>query len=98
MVTTDSGVTTPIQRRIFDVVVPEVLKHFDLPDLAAALAPRPLHMKNLATPLGNTELMPRARRAYAYAMEAYRVAGQASQLDIGLRREDEGVLEAYPDL
>ena len=32
--------TTPIQRQIFDVVVPEALKHYDLPGVAAALAPR----------------------------------------------------------
>jgi len=31
---------TPIRRRIFDVVIPGVLKHYDLPDLAAHLAPR----------------------------------------------------------
>lgn len=32
--------TTPIHRQIFDVVVPGVLRHYDLPDLAAAIAPR----------------------------------------------------------
>jgi hypothetical protein len=89
-------VTTPIQRRIFDAVVPGVLKHFDLPDLTAAMAPRPVRLKNLATPLGNTELLARARQAYGFATEAYRVAGQAGKLDIGLRREDESALEAYP--
>jgi len=33
---------TPIHRQIFDVVIPNVLKHYDLPDLAAHLAPRPI--------------------------------------------------------
>ena len=89
-------VTTPIQRRIFDVVVPGVLKHFDLPDLTAAMAPRPVRLKNVATPLGSTELLARVRQVYGFAAEAYRVVGQGGQLDIGLRREDEGALEAYP--
>ncbi|HEU0124502.1 MAG TPA: acetylxylan esterase [Bryobacteraceae bacterium] len=32
--------TTPIHKQIFDVVVPDVLRHYDLPALAAAISPR----------------------------------------------------------
>ena len=32
--------TTPIHRQIFDVVLPNVLRHYDLPDLATAVSPR----------------------------------------------------------
>lgn len=34
--------TTPIHRQVFDVVIPDVLRNYDLPDLAAAVAPRPV--------------------------------------------------------
>ena len=61
------------------------------------MAPRPVRMKNLATPLGNMEFLVKARQASGFASEAYRAAGQAGQLVISLRREGEEVLEAYPD-
>ena len=92
-----SIVSTPIARRIFDEVVPQVLKHFDLQDLAAAFAPKSLRMRNLATPVGATEWIARSRQSYQFTSEAYRAAGAADKLEIGLRREDESVIEAYPD-
>jgi hypothetical protein len=97
LISYQSIVSTPIARRIFDAVVPGVLKHFDLPDLAAAFAPRPLRMRNLATPLGTTEWIARARQSYQFASDAYRAVGASDKLEVGLRREDEPVIEAYPD-
>lgn len=41
---------TPIHRQIFDVVLPNVLRHYDLPDLAAALAPRRVVLGRTAMP------------------------------------------------
>lgn len=37
----------------FSILIPGILKHYDLPDLAAALAPRPLLLVNMAN---NTSL------------------------------------------
>src|SRR5262249_10354443 len=43
---------SPIHRQIFDAVIPGVLGKYDLPDLVAALAPRPVSLINLRSPAG----------------------------------------------
>ncbi|HWC00453.1 MAG TPA: hypothetical protein VG672_27290, partial [Bryobacteraceae bacterium] len=93
-----SIVRTPIHRRIFESVVPGVLKSLDLPQLVAALAPRPVVLRNLTSPLGTIEPLPRAQAEYRFARDTYQAAGAAGNLEIGLRREDEPVLEAYPPI
>jgi cephalosporin-C deacetylase-like acetyl esterase len=51
--------------------VPGVLKDFDLPDLAAAVAPRPLWILDPRTPTGALVSVDRARREYTPAERAY---------------------------
>jgi hypothetical protein len=89
---------TPIHRDIEDTIIPGVLGRYDLPDVAAALAPRPLWLTNLRSPLGT--LLPRrdAVAAYDYAQSAYLAAGKPENLRIGLRREGEPLQAAYPGL
>jgi hypothetical protein len=88
---------TPIQRKIFEIVVPGILKDLDLPELAATLAPRPVRIRNLVSPLGKVEPLSRARRAYQFTDQAYDLSGSRGKFDVGLRREDETVREAYPE-
>jgi hypothetical protein len=89
---------TPIHRDIEDNIIPGVLGQYDLPDVAAALAPRPLWLTNLRSPVGT--LLPRrdAVAAYDYAQSAYQAAGKPENLRIGLRREGEPLQAAYPGL
>jgi cephalosporin-C deacetylase-like acetyl esterase len=47
-----SMATTPVQKRIFDVVIPGVLRHYDLAQLAASVAPREVIIGNAMSPLG----------------------------------------------
>ncbi|HXX92298.1 MAG TPA: prolyl oligopeptidase family serine peptidase [Planctomycetota bacterium] len=67
-------------------MVPEALAFYDLPDLAAALAPRPLTIRrpvdSMGKPVGQEEL----ERTYQKAREAYHAAGADKSL----------VLEARP--
>lgn len=77
---------TPIHRQVFEAVVPGVLTEYDLPDLVAALAPRPVRIVNARSPLGNPLSVKEMRAAYP------------SGATVGLRREDEPVSEAYPAL
>src|SRR6185436_9986591 len=88
---------TPIQRRVFDVIIPDILNHMDLPELAAAMAPRPVRLRNLRSPLGVIEPIAKARREYKFAAEVYQLMGTSKNFDIGLRREDDRVAKAYPD-
>jgi len=89
---------TPIHRRIFEVVVPGVLGKYDLPDLVASLAPRPVALVNLRSPLGNTVLLSEAQSEYRYAQAGYAALGAADRFRCGLRRENESIAAAFPDL
>ncbi|HWQ52161.1 MAG TPA: acetylxylan esterase [Bryobacteraceae bacterium] len=79
--------TAPLHRRTFDVIVPGVLGQYDLPDLAAAVAPRPLSIvsaRSAAGPILRTE---EVKKEYSRAKHAR----------IGLRRETDNVFDAYPE-
>jgi cephalosporin-C deacetylase-like acetyl esterase len=89
---------TPIHRQIFDSVVPGVLGKYDLPDLVASLAPRPVWLVNMRSPLGNQVFLREARSEYEYAQAGYAAVGAAGALRLGLRREGESIGAAYPTL
>ncbi|MFN7922353.1 MAG: CocE/NonD family hydrolase [Bryobacteraceae bacterium] len=91
-----AAATNPIHRDLEDAVVPGVLGSYDLPDLAAAIAPRPLTIANAISPNGRLLLRAEARREYEFAAQAYRAAGAAGNLEIGLRKEGETLASAYP--
>jgi hypothetical protein len=83
---------TPIHRQIFDSVVPGVLTKYDLPDLVAAQAPKPVWILNAKSPAGTVLMRKDAVAVYEFA------SGRTDRLRIGLRRENEPVLGAYPEL
>lgn len=62
-------------RSLIDIVVPGVLKDFDLPDLAAALAPRPVYVVDTRHPNGLPMLTPAAALEYPKANVAPRPEG-----------------------
>jgi hypothetical protein len=61
----------PYHEGLTAAFVPGVLLDFDLPDLAAALAPRPLWIVDPRTPTGALVTTDRARNEYAPATRAY---------------------------
>jgi len=87
LVSYESVVSARIHRGIFEIVIPGVLRSYDLPDLAAALASRPVWIVNATDPLGH-----RARPA-----EVSRLYSQPG-IRIAERRPEQGLREVYPDL
>lgn len=63
-------------------VVPGVLEAYDLPDLAAALAPRPLTVRQALDPTGKPVFSESLGESYAAARESYRRAGAERSLDL----------------
>jgi dienelactone hydrolase len=61
-------------------VVPGALKVYDLPDLAAALAPRPLAIKGPVDPMGKPVSQAQLEETYQVAREAYKAAGAEKAL------------------
>ncbi len=65
----ESVVKGHLHRNVFESVVPGALRSYDLPQLAAALAPRPVSVVNAASPLGQRVSLAEARRLYPQAAE-----------------------------
>jgi hypothetical protein len=84
-----------IHRGIFETVIPGVLKSYDLPDLVAALAPRPVWLVNTADPVGHTAPAAEVEQNYARAREAFDRLSVKAQLQIRERRGDQPVHETY---
>jgi cephalosporin-C deacetylase-like acetyl esterase len=74
--------TYRIQRGIIENVIPGVLKAYDLPDLVAALAPRPTWIVDARDPLGYRVGSAKVRGQYAVALEAFKLSGAQDALHI----------------
>lgn len=90
--------SSPVSRRVMTGVVPGVLGNYDLPDLAAALAGKVVHLTGLRTPAGPPALRKEVIAEYAFAIEAFRAAGAEGLLRAGQRRQGESPETAYPSL
>jgi hypothetical protein len=64
-------VRTPISHNQLANVVPGVLAAYDLPELTAAVAPRPLTLRETVDPVGNPASAATVGEAYRPAREAY---------------------------
>jgi hypothetical protein len=89
---------TPIHRRIFPAVVPGVLGEYDLPDLAASVAPRPVVLLNTHTPLGSVALRQKVSKDYAITSDAFRLSNAQGAFRVGSRRESEALADAIPEM
>jgi dienelactone hydrolase len=73
-------VRSPISVNQLTNVVPGVLAYYDLPDLAALIAPRPLTIKNPVDAMGKPVSQAELEKVYARAIEAYKKAGAEKAL------------------
>ena len=86
VVSWSSVARTPVTKGQLSNVVPGALKVYDLPDLAAALAPRPLTIRRPVDAAGKPVSQEELEATYAQARAAYKAAGAEKNL----------VLEAKP--
>lgn len=77
-----SVVETPISDNQLANVVPGALAYYDLPDLAALIAPRRLAVEAPVTPTGYALPQELADAAYLPAKDAYRGQGKADQVTV----------------
>jgi dienelactone hydrolase len=68
----------------------DVLRHFDLPDLTALLAPRPCWILNAVNAQGETLAESQMSSLYHHAAEAFRQAGVPGRLRFVVHPEQEG--------
>lgn len=69
-------------RDTIEIVVPDVIRHFDLPDVAKAIAPRPLRLVGTTDAMGSPLAADLVRKEYATVTERYQSLGQANRLQI----------------
>jgi cephalosporin-C deacetylase-like acetyl esterase len=89
----ESVVTNKVHRQVFESVIPGVLKSLDLPDLAAALAPREVWIVSATDPLGHPLTAGEVRAQYGGALEAFRRAGAGGTLHIVDKKPNQSIAE-----
>lgn len=85
LVSYNSAVNHKLHRDVFESVVPGVLKSYDLPDLAAALAPRAVWIVDAQDPLGKLVRVAEVKKGYARAFEAFKALQSESKIRIEAR-------------
>jgi hypothetical protein len=78
----DLASTTYYDQSRFDWIVPGVLKDFDLPDVAAAIAPRSLQIVDAQSALDTLEPISETRREYGTTKRTYQALHRANQFRI----------------
>ena len=86
-----------IHRNVLEDVVVGALREYDLPDLVASLAPRPVRLIDPADPLGARLWPDAARDAYRGADEIYAAAGAEGELRVLRRKTGAGPDEVHAD-
>jgi hypothetical protein len=87
LVSWSAVVKTPVSHDQLTNVVPGALAAYDLPDLAATLAPRGLAIRKPADPTGKPLSRDAADNAYAPVRAAYARAGAEIHFDVAAERE-----------
>jgi dienelactone hydrolase len=82
LVSWDNVVRTPINNNQLVNVVPGALKVYDLPDLAAAISPRPLTIRNPLDAAGKPLTKEAAEEAYKQVRDAYKKANAADKFTL----------------
>jgi cephalosporin-C deacetylase-like acetyl esterase len=94
LVSYDSVVTHRIHTNIYESVVPGALKVYDLADLVAAFAPRPVWIVDTVDPLGKRVATGEVREQYARPIDAFKALGAEAGIHITGRQPEEG----FPDV
>jgi len=85
----ESVVTHKLHRDVFEGVVPGALRAYDVPDLLAALAPRPIWVTDAVDPLGKRVALDDLQREYARASEAFKTLGAPTAFHVAMTTPEE---------
>jgi hypothetical protein len=86
LVSYESVVEWKIHQEVFESVVPAALANYDLPDLAASLAPRRLQIINAVNPRGQRIETQQVKREYEVAQKAFAAAGASQLFNVAERK------------
>ncbi|HET6961300.1 MAG TPA: hypothetical protein VFJ27_02340, partial [Terriglobia bacterium] len=97
LVSYESAIRHKIHRGLFEDVIVGVLKSFDLPDLVAAMSPRPVWIVNAADPLGHRVDQGESQTQYAIAQKSFKLAGAEGSLKISPRLTGVSFADSYSE-
>jgi len=86
LISYESVVAWKIHQEVFESIVPAALANYDLPDLAASLAPRRLRIINAVNPRGQRAETQQVKREYEAAQKAFAVAGASQAFGVAERK------------
>jgi dienelactone hydrolase len=86
-----SIVDVPLHRNVSEVVVPGVLRGYDVGDLLLAVSPRPVLVVNPRDGAGDAVTVEDFRQALAWVFEAERKLGTAQRIAVRLRQRGEAL-------
>ena len=95
LVSYESVVNSRVSRHILEGVAPGMLKHYDLQDLVAALAPRDVWIVNGTDPVGHELPASEVTKEYRRALEAFSQQGVAQAIHIRDRRPGQDTTPFY---
>jgi len=88
-------VQNPYHRRQLDNVVQNALEVYDLPYLAAMIAPRTLVLGNMVNAVGHHVKKGQVAQEYSAARSCFELLGQPGRLGFVERQEDVSIVDAY---
>ncbi|HUS06892.1 MAG TPA: acetylxylan esterase [Bryobacteraceae bacterium] len=95
LISYDAVVANALHKLVFDQIVPGALMDFDLPDLIAAVAPRPVSISDPVSPVGMAVPPPEFAKAYTAAARAFQLAGAPDALRLRPPRPEEEYAGPY---
>ena len=89
LVSYDAVATAGLHKLIFEQIVPGALIDYDLPDLAGAIAPRPVWISGLVSPVGAPLVSSESEDSYRSAARVFELAGAADRFRLKPSRSEE---------
>ena len=82
LITDKSLIVDPVYNHGVEVFIPHVLKHYDLPDIAALIAPRPLKLVSLVDHKKEAVETEIVAQEYNWTAEVYKLLNSAEKFSI----------------
>jgi cephalosporin-C deacetylase-like acetyl esterase len=82
----ESVIEWKVHDRVFESIIPAAVANYDLPDLAASIAPRRLQIINAVNPRGQRLETRLVKHIYEAAQKAFSVAGASQSFSIAERK------------
>jgi hypothetical protein len=98
LVSYESVVTEKISRLVFENIVPGALTKYDLPDLAATLAPRRIAIVNPVNPRGQSLELSQVLLQYESTKAAFKLAGASASFVISEQKPGQSLARFFPEL